>query len=69
MRCVSCGMTIRGKPIREEIGGRVYHYCCRDCLQEELCRRDKPLRKALRPRLQTTRSSSAAGREFQAREA
>lgn len=69
MRCVSCGMAIRGKPIREEVGGRVYHYCCRDCLQEELCRRDRPLRKAFRPRSHTKGIASAARRGFQTRKA
>ncbi len=51
MRCVSCGMTIKAKPIREEIEGRVYYYCCPDCFEQELCRRDKPLRKALGARI------------------
>ncbi len=50
MKCVSCGMVIKGKPIREEIASKVYYYCCRDCFEEELCRRDKPLRKAFRSR-------------------
>ena len=50
MKCVSCGMAIKGKPIREEIEGQVYYYCCRDCFEEELCRRDKALRKAFRSR-------------------
>lgn len=46
MRCVSCGMAIGGNPIREEIEGRVKYYCCLGCFEEELCRRDKPLRVA-----------------------
>lgn len=45
MRCVSCGMAITRKPIREELGGRVYHYCCLDCLREGLCQRDRTLDK------------------------
>lgn len=44
MKCTSCGMTIKTKPIREEISGRVNYYCCSGCFEEELCRRDKPLR-------------------------
>ncbi len=50
MKCVSCGMTITKKPIREELGGQVRHYCCLDCFEEDLCRRDKPLRKTFRAR-------------------
>ncbi len=48
MRCISCGMAIQGRGIREEIEGTVNYYCCTGCLQEELCRRDKPLWRALR---------------------
>lgn len=46
MKCVSCGMTIPGKPIREEIEGVVYYYCCVGCFEQELCRRDRPLRRS-----------------------
>jgi len=46
MRCTTCGMTVKGKAIREEIAGKVRYYCCASCLEEELCRRDKPLQKA-----------------------
>ncbi len=47
MKCVSCGMTIRKKPIREEIRGQVRYYCSLDCFDEDLCRRDKPRRRPL----------------------
>ncbi len=48
MHCTSCGMAIQGKGIREEIEGTVNYYCCTGCLHDELCRRDKPLRRALK---------------------
>jgi len=69
MKCVSCGMTIKGKPIREQIGSEVHHYCCRACLEEKLCRRDKPLRKAFRPRPRGNGIASTTGRRFPTREA
>ncbi len=47
MKCASCGLMVRRAPIRENIGGRVNYYCCPDCFQEELCRRDRPLPDAL----------------------
>jgi len=48
VRCATCGMRIRGRPIREEADGAVLHYCCVDCLLEEVCRRDRALRRAFR---------------------
>gem|GEM_PF-5427484 len=43
---------MKGKPIREQIGGMVRYYCSPECFGEELRRREKPLRKRLegRPR-------------------
>lgn len=58
MKCASCGMAIKKKPIREETGGQVHYYCCLDCFEEDLCRRDKPLRRAFRAR---SRSSLRVG--------
>ncbi len=57
MHCTSCGMAIQGKGIREEIEGDVNYYCCTGCLQEELCRRDKPLRRALKRDLRGSEAS------------
>ncbi len=55
MKCDSCGMSItKKKPIREELGGQIRYYCCLDCFQEDLCRRDKPLRRAFGARTQRT---------------
>lgn len=49
MKCHSCGMNIKKKPIREEIQGEVRYYCCLGCFEEDLCRRDQP-RRAFRTR-------------------
>ena len=61
MKCDSCGMAItKKKPIREETGGQIRYYCCLDCFQEDLCRRDRPLRRAFGAR--TQRNLGARGR-------
>lgn len=60
MKCISCGMAIKGKPIREEIAGQVNYYCCLDCFEEGLCRRDKPLRKAFGSRKRGLRTARPA---------
>lgn len=55
MKCDSCGMAItKRKPIREETGGQIRYYCCLDCFQEDLCRRDRPLRRTFGSRTQRT---------------
>ncbi len=59
MRCTTCGMTVKGKPIREEIEGKVRYYCRASCFEEELCRRDDPLRKAFRGRSRRARNLRA----------
>lgn len=60
MKCATCGMAVKGRPIREEIEGTINYYCCFDCLEEELCRRDKPLRKRLGTRFRPTEEAGTS---------
>jgi hypothetical protein len=52
-------MAIKKNPIREEIEGQVNYYCCLGCFEEELCRRDKPLRKVFGSRRRAANGSRA----------
>jgi hypothetical protein len=44
MRCVACGMRIKGKLIYEEVNGERQWLCCSGCLEYNICSCGKSLK-------------------------
>lgn len=58
MKCTTCGTSVEGKPIREQIGGMIHYYCSPDCFRRELLSRDKLLKRRFRNRGQRLRTEN-----------